>query len=89
MEDMKMCQCCAMPMEDTNEMYGTNKDGSKTDDYCSYCYKDGNFTADISMEEMIKACVPHMVEANKGMTEETATEMMNKYFPKLKRWKKN
>lgn len=84
----KYCQSCAMPMGDTDEMYGTNSDGTKNDDYCKYCYTEGKFTADISMEEMIEVCVPHMVAANSGMSEDLARNMMREYFPKLKRWKK-
>lgn len=84
----KYCQSCAMPMGDTDEMYGTNSDGTKNDDYCKYCYMEGKFTADISMEEMIEVCVPHMVSANSGMSEDQARKMMREYFPKLKRWQK-
>lgn len=87
MENMKYCQCCAMPMEESSDMYGTNLDGSKNDDYCKYCYEGGKFTADISMEEMIEACVPHMVAANKDVTEDTARSLMKDVFPKLKRWR--
>ncbi|MDV0444784.1 hypothetical protein MmiAt1_03240 [Methanimicrococcus sp. At1] len=87
-ENMIFCQCCAMPLDETGEFNGTEADGSKSEDYCVYCYKDGAFTApDATMEEMIEICVPHMVSANEGMTEETAREMMQKYFPELKRWK--
>jgi len=32
-EDMKFCQSCALPMSD--EHFGTEKDGSKSEDYCS------------------------------------------------------
>ena len=39
------------------------------------------------MNEMIEFCVPHMVKNNKDMTEEKARQMMQEYFPKLKRWK--
>lgn len=84
----KYCQSCAMPMGDTDEMYGTNSDGTKNDDYCKYCYMEGKFTTDISMEEMIEVCVPHMVSANSGMSEDQARNMMREYFPKLKRWQK-
>ncbi|HEY8500964.1 MAG TPA: zinc ribbon domain-containing protein [Clostridia bacterium] len=84
----KYCQSCAMPMGDTDEMYGTNSDGTKNDDYCKYCYMEGKFTTDISMEEMIEVCVPHMVSANSGMSEDQARKMMREYFPKLKRWQK-
>lgn len=34
--DMKFCQSCAMPM--TEELYGSNKDGSKNEDYSRYIY---------------------------------------------------
>ena len=34
----KHCQCCCMPMGDTDDLYGTNEDGSKSKDYCKYCY---------------------------------------------------
>lgn len=85
MENMKFCQSCAMPMGDGAE-YGTESDGSKSSDYCSYCYKDGEFTAKVSMEEMINICVGPMVEHNENMTEEQAKAIMNEHFPKLKRW---
>lgn len=76
-----------MPM-DAEEMKGTNNDGSKNEEYCTYCYKDGKFTGDMTMEQMIDFCVKPMVEHNKGMTEEQARKMMNEFFPKLKRWSK-
>lgn len=70
-------------------MNGTNSDGSKNEDYCKYCYVDGSFTSDISMEGMIELCVPHMVSANSGMSEDEARRMMKEFFPTLKRWRKN
>jgi hypothetical protein len=76
-----------MPMEDTEDLFGTNADGTKNDDYCKYCYENGTFKADISMEEMIEFCVPHVVSANSGMTEDAARSMVREFFPKLKRWK--
>lgn len=71
------------------ELYGTNSDGTKNEDYCKYCYVDGQFTSNISMDEMIELCVPHMVSANPGMSEEKARGMMKEFFPTLKRWKNN
>lgn len=82
----KYCQCCAMPMGNTDEMYGTEKDGSKSADYCKYCYENGEFTFNGSMEEMIEICVPPMVENNPGMTQEQARDMMKRFLPMLKRW---
>jgi len=88
MDSMKFCQCCAMPLSGAED-YGTNKDGNKNDDYCVYCYKDGAFTADCTMDEMIEFCVSHMASANPGMSEDEARNQMKKFFPTLKRWKSN
>ena len=84
-EDMKFCQSCAMPMSD--EHFGSEKDESKSEDYCSYCYQDGEFTTDISMEEMIDYSAPKAAEAT-GMSEEAARKMCEDMFPHLKRWMK-
>lgn len=84
-ENMRFCQSCAMPM--TEDVYGTNEDGSKNEDYCHYCFKDGQFTNDISMEEMIEFCVPKTVEAT-DMDEKTVRKMYDEIFPQLKRWMK-
>ena len=84
-ENMKFCQSCAMPM--TEDVYGTNEDGTKNEEYCHYCFKDGQFTNDISMEEMIEFCVPKTVEAT-DMDEETVRKMYDEIFPQLKRWMK-
>jgi hypothetical protein len=86
MENMIFCQSCGMPLS-REEDFGNNADGSKNEDYCAYCYKDGKFTQDVTMEGMIDICVPFMVEANEGMTEEEARSSMREWFPTLKRWK--
>lgn len=83
---MIFCQSCGMPMNGNENLFATNADGSKNEDYCIYCYKDGAFTADITMNEMIEFCVPHVVKNNTGMTEEEARQMMQAFFPELKRW---
>ena len=54
MMEQKFCQSCGMPL--TDEILGTNADGSKNEDYCMYCYKDGKFLQDCTMEEMIEHC---------------------------------
>lgn len=84
-ENQKFCQSCAMPM-DSSEIYGTNADGSKNDEYCIYCFKDGEFTSDMSMDEMMNFCIEKMVEVHPEMDKDEAASMMNEVFPKLKRW---
>lgn len=82
----KLCQSCGMPMGEQDELFGTNQDGSKNLEYCKYCYEKGAFTAECTMEEMIEFCVPHMADEASGITPEKAREMMQQYFPALKRW---
>ncbi|HNW85842.1 MAG TPA: zinc ribbon domain-containing protein [Candidatus Limiplasma sp.] len=83
----KYCQSCAMPMGNTDELYGTEKDGQKSADYCHYCYQNGAFNFNGTMNEMIELCVKPMVENNPTMTEATARQMMQGFLPTLKRWR--
>ena len=87
---MKFCQSCGMPL--TDQVLGTNADGSKNEDYCMFCYKDGAFTNACTMEEMIEFCSQFVDEVNKNMpkpmTKDEYKGMMRQYFPMLKRWKK-
>lgn len=80
--ETKYCQSCAMPLSDAS-MYGTEADGTPSADYCSYCYADGAFLADMTMQQMIDFCVPHMT--GEQFTEQQARQMMDESFPKLKR----
>ena len=80
----KICQSCAMPMNDES-VFGTNKDGSKNSDYCIYCYKDGEFLQHATMEEYIEMCSKFGEQA--GMTNEQMREYCTQVFPTLKRWK--
>ena len=82
----RYCQSCAMPMGATDELYGTEQDGTKSADYCKYCYENGAFTFHGTMQEMIELCMPPMVESNPGMTEAQAREIMTGFLPTLKRW---
>ncbi len=86
--NQKFCQSCGMPLGETDKLYGTNADGSKHKEYCRYCFENGAFTFQGTMEEMIELCVPNMVAANPTMTEEEARAGMLEWFPALKRWKK-
>ena len=84
-ENQKFCQSCAMPLE-SDELLGTNADGSKNEDYCIYCFKDGEFTSDMTMDEMMNFCIEKMCECHPEMDRTEASARMNEVFPKLKRW---
>ena len=83
----KFCESCGMPMGETNEMYGTESNGSKSADYCKYCYDKGAFTnPNLTLEEQIKLNIAIMVK-DFGFSLEDATEQCNEGIPNLKRWK--
>jgi len=87
MENTKICQRCAMPMEKAED-FSTQADGSKNEDYCCYCYENGAFLyPKATMEEVIEGCLPHVVP-DVFADEAAAKSAMNKYFPTLKCWKK-
>lgn len=75
-----------MPMSPSGKMFGTNVDGTKNPEYCGYCFKNGEYTFNGTMNEMIERCIPAMVISNPGMTAEDARSFMLDLFPKLKRW---
>ncbi len=80
-----------MPMT-APEHFGTEQDGSASHDYCVYCYKQGEFTFQGTMEEMIDKCVEYLDEFNQEsgekLTKEDAVAQMREFFPHLKRWAK-
>ena len=80
-----MSRGCGMPMQE--EQYGTNKDGSKNESYCCYCYKDGEFAQNCSMEEMAEFCAPFEVEGGRAKNVEEAKAGLMTYFATLERWK--
>ena len=77
------CQCCGMPLED--EIIGRNQDGTLNEDYCKWCYADGEYTYS-DMDELIEVCIPHMVK--EGFTEDQARAFMKEQLPKLDYWKR-
>ena len=44
-----------MPLTDENR--GRNADGSSSEDYCVYCYRDGKFTQNFTMNQMVEFCL--------------------------------
>jgi hypothetical protein len=85
MPQVPVCQSCSMPMI-KDEDFGTNMDGSKNEEYCQYCFKDGKFTApDITKEEMVARLIG--LSDKMGVSPDKAREMAEKVIPNLKRWK--
>ena len=69
-----------MPL--TEEILGTNADGSKNED--------GAFTGDFTMEEMAEFCAQFVDEYNKNTGQKLSREeykaMLLQFYPSLKRW---
>lgn len=86
-EGRPICQCCAMPLNNPED-FGTKADGSPNMDYCHYCYENGSFGEEKTMEEVIEICIPFCLEAGEYPDAETARAAMMAFFPKLKRWAK-
>ena len=76
-----ICQCCGMPLED--EIMSKEKDGSINEDYCKWCYKDGNFTYN-DMESLISFCENTM--SNETFSKQQVRDYMSNLMPKLKHW---
>lgn len=85
MENQFICQSCGMPMN-TDEDFGRNPDGSKNEEYCCYCLKDG-VMRECSLNEMIEICAE--IEVREGIFPdiEAARKNLSEYLPTLKRWK--
>ena len=49
----QFCRSCGMPLT-KNEDCGTNVDGSTNFDYCKYCYREGKFLQDSTMDEVMQ-----------------------------------
>ena len=77
-----ICQCCGMPLEDS--VISREKDSSFNEDYCKWCYTDGEFIYH-DPETLINVCVTHMPH-NKG-TEDEIRAYLEEALPKLRYWK--
>ena len=59
----KNCQSCGMPLHKDTKGGGTEKDGTKSTKYCSYCYSNGEFNGgNVSLKEFAEASKNGMIE---------------------------
>ena len=77
-----ICQCCGMPLEDSN--ISREADGFLNEDYCKWCYADGEYMYH-DMDELIEVCVKTM--SNEHFTAEQVREYMKNMLPSLNYWK--
>ncbi|MBO5037535.1 MAG: helix-turn-helix domain-containing protein [Clostridia bacterium] len=78
-----ICQCCGMPLDDS--CISKEPDGVFNEEYCKWCYADGEYTYD-NMDDLIDFCAENM--ANEHLTEEQVRAYMKEMLPKLNYWKR-
>lgn len=85
--DKVRCQSCGMPLQE--RFFGTNADGSRNDEFCTYCFQSGRFTEpDLTIPDMITISVHHMV-TELHIPENTAKKLAEETIPHLKRWSRS
>ena len=72
-----------MPLHNP-KIWGTGTDGMPIEDYCIYCYKDGGFTSDVTMDEMMRLCANYVDDKKRDYY----IASMRTLYPHLKRWAK-
>lgn len=77
-----ICQCCGMPLEDSDISRETN--GAFNEEYCKWCYADGEYMYH-DMDDLIEVGVAHM--ANEAFSPEQARAYLKEMLPKLDYWK--
>ena len=78
-----ICQCCGMPLEDSNISKET--DGFFNEDYCKWCYADGEYMYH-DMDDLIDVCVENM--SGDDFSPEQVRTYLQDMLPRLDYWKK-
>ena len=79
-----VCQCCGMPLPE-DSMLSREPDGSFNEDYCMWCYKDGQFTYD-SRDGLLDFLLSHMPNPDNTPEGERRVQV-DGYLSQLKHWK--
>jgi hypothetical protein len=86
-----ICQSCGMTMRSAED-FGTNADGTPNREYCHYCYQNGAFTRDVTMDEMLETNLQFLdhwnAETGNNFTPDEARPILREFLSELKRWKK-
>lgn len=77
-----ICQCCGMPLDDLS--ISREPDGSFNEEYCRWCYADGQFVYH-DLDELVDFLSGHL--SNDSWTPEQARAFFREELPKLNYWK--
>ena len=78
-----ICQCCGMPLEDS--ALSKEPDGIINEDYCKWCYADGEYTYH-DMDELIELCAQRA--DGEAISSEQLRAYMKATLPTLNYWKR-
>lgn len=79
------CQSCSLPLD--NGFFGTEENGSFSEEYCRFCYQKGEFLEkDLTLEQLLSRQLDFMTRKLK-VSEDKAKEFCTAVLPNLKRWK--
>ena len=77
-----ICQCCGMPLEDS--LLSREPDGTFNEDYCKWCYADGQFAYQ-DLQTLTDFLVEHM--SNENWSAEQARAYFEAQLPQLQHWR--
>ena len=77
-----ICQCCGMPLEDS--LLSREPDGSFNEDYCKWCYADGQFAYQ-DLQTLTDFLVEHM--SNENWPAEQTRAYFEAQLPQLQHWR--
>lgn len=84
-----VCQSCGMDLK-TLDDFGKNADDSIKGDYCKYCFQEGSFTHNRTIDEMVEFNLKFLDEYNKekglNFTPDEARVELKAFLKTLKRW---
>ena len=79
-----ICQCCGMPLDDGS--ISREPDGAFNEDYCKWCYADGQFVYK-DLDQLLDFLAGHM--SNENWSPDQARAYFAQELPKLKHWSKH
>ena len=79
-----VCQCCGMPLNEDG-MISKEADGSFNEDYCKWCYSEGEFVYK-SKESLLEYLIKHMPNPE-NLSENDRRVQYDGYLSQLKHWK--
>ncbi len=79
-----ICQCCGMPLTE-DDMVSREPDGVFNDDYCKWCYADGNYTY-TTKDSLLDFLLGHMPNPD-NTPDEARRSQYDSYLSQLNHWK--